>query len=182
MDSPEQSRLNHILAAMVEEHGWHKAQWLQRMALIWQRVVGDAISRNTRILTLTSDGILVVAVPSSVWAQELLYLKPRILDAIHDALPAIPIHDIRTRIRADVHRQPVEGESSRHSPYFRTHLALNPREDLGVLLARVQEKYQIAAHEWLKGGFYPCIQCHAPTLKGYSLCVVCDLKRQQNSR
>ncbi|MCL5116818.1 MAG: DUF721 domain-containing protein [Firmicutes bacterium] len=178
MDEP---RLGNILRGMVEEHGWHRAQWLRMMEAIWHRVVGDAIYAHTRILTLTPDGVLVIAVPSSVWSQELNYYRPRILGAIHDELPQVTIRDIRTRVRAQADRKRTSEDAYRRSPYAATYRAPAGTEDLGVLLTRVQEKYQEAAQEWLAEGFYPCIQCHAPTLAGYPLCVVCDLERHKNS-
>lgn len=174
-------RLSDILTHLASQHGWDRAEWLRRLDVLWHRVVGDTISQHTRILTLTNDGTLLVAVPSSVWSQELTFLKPRILDAIHDELPEIGIRDVRTRVRTDLPYQPRGSEPYRPSPSFRTNPTAPLITDLRVLLGQVQEKYQEAAKGWLRQGFHPCRRCEAPTLKGYLLCIVCELDSRNNS-
>lgn len=178
MDASD-TRLGVILSHLTDRHGWHHAEGLRLLETLWQRAVGAVIAEHSRILTLTNDGILIVAVPSSVWSQELGYYKPHILEAIRDELPELRIQDVRTRVRSDVERLPRVSEAYRPSPYAVTELHASDTRDLGVLLARVQEKYQKAAQEWLDDGFISCRQCHAPTLKGYRLCVVCDLAQQK---
>lgn len=179
MEFAEESRLKEILHSMAERHGWRQAQWLQMLEGVWMRAVGPGVSKNTKILSLTSDGVLWVAVPSSVWAQELLYYRPRILAAIHDELPMIPIKDVRTRVRTERTRV-VQATEGRKSPYYPTTWREPATDDPWVLLARVQEKYQQAAREWLDQGFQECMRCHAPTLKGYALCSVCEISRRKS--
>lgn len=178
MEPTSEPRLSNILARLSAQHGWQRAEWLRALDTLWRRVVGETIAEHSHILTLTNDGALVVAVPSSVWAQEISYYKPRIIAAIHDEIPEAAIHDVRTRARSDFARLPRRSEPYRPSPHFQTERHLASTNDLKVLLASVQEKYQLAVQEWLFQGFVPCEQCHAPTLKGYRLCVVCDLGRQ----
>jgi len=182
VDPVEQRRLGDILEGLVSHHGWGRAQWLRMMEVIWHRVVGDTIYDHTRILTLSSDGVLLVAVPSSVWSQELLYYKLRILEAIHDELPQIPIGDVRTRVRSDVEMRRTKGIEPNFSPYFNTHKRISGNQDLQVLLASVKEKYYRATQDWLMKGLGPCNRCHAPTMEGYSLCVVCELELRQQSK
>ncbi len=179
MESTPEPRLSHILARLSAQHGWQRAEWLRALDTLWRRVVGETIAEHSHILTLTNDGVLVVAVPSSVWAQEISYYKPRILAAIHDEIPEAAIHDVRTRARSDFARLPRRSEPYRPSPHFRTEGQTTTTTDLWVLWASVQEKYQQAVEEWLSQGFVPCEQCHAPTLKGYRRCVVCDLDRKK---
>ncbi|NMP20913.1 DUF721 domain-containing protein [Sulfobacillus harzensis] len=181
MESTPDPRLGEILSRLSAQHGWQRAEWLRALDRLWRHVVGDTVAEYSHILTLTNDGVLVVAVPSSVWAQEIGYYKPRILAAIADELPQASIKDIRTRVKSDFARLPRRSEPYRPSPHARTEHRLDPHVDLQVLLARVQENYQEAAHEWLANGFVPCARCHAPTLKGYRLCVACELDRQTNA-
>ncbi len=179
MEFAEESRLKAILHGLAERHGWRQAQWLQMLEGVWMRAVGPAVSKNTKILTLTSDGVLWVAVPSSVWAQELLYYRPRIVAAIQDELPMIPIKDVRTRVRTE-RTMIVQATEGRRSPYYPTTWREPATDDPWVLLARVQEKYQQAAREWLDQGFQECVRCHAPTLQGYALCSVCEISRRKS--
>lgn len=179
MESPGGPRLAAILDRLTAQHGWHRAEWLRLLDHLWRRVVGDTVADHSRIITLTNDGVLVVAVPSSVWAQEITYYKPRILAAVNDELPEAGVVDVRTRVKSDLLRLPRPSEPYRASPHFRTEQRLASTSDLKVLLARVQEKYQQAAQEWLSQGFVPCARCQAPTLKGYRLCVVCALDQQK---
>lgn len=175
------TRLGPLLNQMTSRYGWQRAEWLRMLDLLWLRVVGQTIYQHTRILTLTTDGILVIGVSSSVWAQELNYYKLRILEAIHDELPAMTVKDVRTRVKADVVETMPGVEPYRPSPYAATIPVLADTDDLHVLLARVQEKYQQATQEWLQQGFQACEACHAPTLSGYALCVMCELD-QKNYR
>jgi hypothetical protein len=180
MDDAARSTLGDILQHLSKRHGWHRAQWLLVIQVIWSEIVGDTISRQTRILTLTDAGQLWVAVPSSVWSQEILYYKPRILEAIHTALPVARIRDIRTRVQAAVNPASAEPATPSYSPYFSTPTApVDVTQDLHELLQHVQEKYQLATIEWLQNGFVPCTRCQAPTLKNYPLCVACEMQTRR---
>lgn len=177
MEDATGSTLGEILQNLVQRHGWQPAQWLSIIQAIWSEIVGDTISQHTRILSLTTDGHLWVAVPSSVWSQELLYYKSHILEAIHAAFPLVPVHDIRTRVKANPSRPAIQTSAALQTPYFfTTKPALDVTQDLYELLRHVQEKYQIAKNEWLQNGFTPCVRCQAPTLKNYRLCVVCEMQ------
>lgn len=166
-----------ILDGLVQRHGLNRARWLSAIESIWNNTVGKTVAEHTRIVTLTNDGMLVVAVPSSVWSQQLLYYKPDILKAIQQLIPESRIKDIRTRVQADIGRPIRNTLTAQHSPYFRTYQSPGITRDLGELLAGVQEKYEAAARVWLEQGFKPCERCQAPTLKGYALCIVCELNR-----
>ena len=180
MDSVERATLKDILRHLAQRHGWQRAEWLLGIQVIWSEIVGDLISRQTHILTLTEAGDLWVAVPSSVWSQEILYYKPRILEAIHRTLPIVQIRDIRTRVQAPVDPPPVKPGTSSFMPYFPPNKQQpNSTQDLRELLQQVQEKYQLAAIEWLQNGFVRCTRCQAPTLKSYRLCVACELQMRR---
>lgn len=169
-------QLGATLQQMGERYRWHHARWLMVIESLWREIVGESIFQHTAILTLTTNGALIVAVPSSVWSQELLYHKPTILEGIHSRAPNIPIHELRTQVRAQwAYHSPAQ-TSAVYSPYFETtQRAVVSSVNLPELLLRVQENYEMAAQAWLSEGFQPCQRCQAPTLKGYSLCIVCEL-------
>lgn len=174
--------LGTLLSTLVDRHGLTRARWLTIINSLWRTVVGEAIAAHTSVLTLTTDGTLIVAVPSSVWSQEILYYKPALLHAIQDALPDATIKDIRTRVKAAPPVQSAAPDGLRVSPYFRTDgRTLDLSRDLGALLAEVQEKYEAAAREWLHDGCHPCVRCQAPTLDGYALCVVCEWDKRRTT-
>lgn len=179
MDQADNLDLAGVLGRMVDSHGWHRAQWLTVIEAIWQKAVGEAVAHHTRILTLTSDGTLIVAVPSSVWSQELLYYHPAILAAIQAELPHAGIREIRTRVKAEAAPPPREDSVRRDSPYFYGQPKPPFTDNLDELLAEVQEKYETAAHDWLTRGYHPCAKCHSPTMSSYTLCIVCELSERK---
>lgn len=182
MESLTPQRLEVILSQMVESRGWHRAQWIRWLSLMWRDVVGETLADQSKILSLTSDGLLWVAVSSSVWAQQLLYFKPRIIETFHELYPDIPLTDLRTRTQGLPTRGPVSMVDYQRSPYVNLKRPVSLIDNLEVLLSRVQEKYQEAAMDWLAHGFHPCARCHAPTANAYKLCVVCELDRKTPER
>ncbi len=175
------SRLAAILDRLVEQHGWQQAKTITAIKALWRDIVGETIDNHTHILTLTSDGVLLIAVPSSVWSQEILYYKPRILDGLSRSLGVQAIKDVRTRVRSGALKPRALSQDNITSPYFRVERTTPTTCNLHELFARVQEKYERAARGWLREGFQPCAQCHAPTPQAYSLCVVCELERRRKS-
>jgi hypothetical protein len=63
---------------------------------IWEGVVGPQIAGKTRPEALR-NGVLVVSVTSSVWMQELSFMKQKILDRINQTLPGT-IREIRFKL------------------------------------------------------------------------------------
>ena len=61
---------------------------------LWASIVGDDISRHARPRRLHGD-ILFVATSSSVWAQELAFMREALVDKVNHALGGEYIRDIR---------------------------------------------------------------------------------------
>lgn len=183
MDNPRHEELGKILAGMADQNGWQRAQWVSVIAVLWRRVVGNTVADHTQIVTLTTEGVLVVAVPSSVWSQELQYYKPTILDAIRLHLPESRIRDIRTRVRTTPQLTDLAADLSASSPYYASSVVAEPKTDnLHELLQVVQEKYEQAAREWMVQGFHACASCHAPILQRYTLCIACEAYNPRKGR
>ena len=64
---------------------------------IWEEVVGPQIAGKTRPEALR-NGVLVVSVTSSVWMQELSFMKQKILDRINQTLAPGTIKEIRFKL------------------------------------------------------------------------------------
>lgn len=62
----------------------------------WPKIVGSGVADHSRAIAL-QDGILLVQVESSVWAQELSLLKPRIQQALNERLGSDRVKDVRFR-------------------------------------------------------------------------------------
>jgi len=66
---------------------------------IWEEAVGPRIAERAQPETLRNS-VLVVAVSSSVWMQELSFLKQKILDRLQQKLAPGTIKDIRFKLGA----------------------------------------------------------------------------------
>ena len=64
---------------------------------IWQEVVGPQIADKTRPEALR-NGVLAVTVASSVWMQELTFMKQKILDRLQQKLASGTVRDIRFKL------------------------------------------------------------------------------------
>ncbi|MBF0241147.1 MAG: DUF721 domain-containing protein [Desulfamplus sp.] len=64
---------------------------------IWSTTVGDAIAKETKPGAF-KDGNLIVHVSSSVWMQQLKYLKKDIIDKLNKYLNANMVRDIIFKI------------------------------------------------------------------------------------
>lgn len=74
---------------------------------LWKETVGVHIARKTSADGIR-NGVLFVNVETSVWMQELTFMKPEILRRLNEALSAPGIKDIRFRLGK---MQPGENDS-----------------------------------------------------------------------
>lgn len=68
-----------------------------RAALVfrhWDRAVGEQMARHTEPGRL-AEGVLTVRVSSPVWAHQLSFLKPELLERLHTLVPEAGIRDLR---------------------------------------------------------------------------------------
>ena len=63
----------------------------------WEALVGPAIAANTRPVGL-KDHLLLVDVASSVWMQQLQFLKAEMIARVNAGLPEAGIEKIRFRV------------------------------------------------------------------------------------
>lgn len=67
-----------------------------RATELWDSVVDERISRHAKPLRI-KNGILTVTTSSSVWAQELRYVKEEILKKLNEKVGKNVVRDIRFR-------------------------------------------------------------------------------------
>lgn len=70
---------------------------LARIEDVWSEVTGSAIAENTRPTAL-KDSLLLVNVTSSVWIQQLQYIKKDLIFRLNSTLGAEDIENIRFKI------------------------------------------------------------------------------------
>ncbi len=72
-----------ILDKIMQKLGLTKRYNEQKSLLLWKKVVGSRISSKTNPL-YAKNGRLVVEVENSAWMNELLFLKPKIIEKLKD--------------------------------------------------------------------------------------------------
>lgn len=77
---------------------------------IWNQSVGERIAEKTQPVSVR-NGVLLVNVANSVWMQELVFLKDKILQKLNNRLKTSQLKSIRFKIghlSEPVHKPPVE--------------------------------------------------------------------------
>src|SRR2546425_1247149 len=64
---------------------------------VWRAAVGPRIADRARPIAL-ERGVLVVKVTTSVWANELSMLAPKILEKLAQSLPKLAVKSLRFRV------------------------------------------------------------------------------------
>lgn len=81
------ARAEAVLKAALHRFGLDQEIERYRFVLHWQEIVGEEIAKLSRPESLR-NGHLRVSVPSSVWAQELSFYKPVIINRLRKFLGA----------------------------------------------------------------------------------------------
>jgi predicted nucleic acid-binding Zn ribbon protein len=86
-----------ILADLLLRHRRESGREMARICELWAHVVGGAIANNAQPVAYQKR-LLSVNVASSVWIQQLQFLKGDILTRLRDASGDIQVDDIKFRI------------------------------------------------------------------------------------
>ncbi len=86
-------KIGNIIDKTIDDLGLRKSMQEIASITVWPRVVGDLIASKTKPKKV-SGSKLWVEVSSSVWMNELLYWKPRLVSRINKALGSKVIKDI----------------------------------------------------------------------------------------
>jgi hypothetical protein len=87
-------RCGHILEGVLSSSGLQRRMQEQKILDSWAQAVGKPVAERTRPLRVRS-GVLEVVVDSSVWMQQLQFMKGLILQNLSRDLGAAPVKDIR---------------------------------------------------------------------------------------
>ena len=85
--------IREILEDLTRSRGWKKRMDEERAILSWPEVVGSKIGTNTKPLKVRR-GKLFVEVKSSVWMNELMFLKGEIISKLNQRLESQVVRDI----------------------------------------------------------------------------------------
>lgn len=86
---------------------------------LWQDAVGDAVARNASPATVRG-GVLQVNVSSSVWVQQLHFLRGMLLDKINAGLSGAKIRDIRFKVGPVAPQEPARHHGGAPPPLTRS--------------------------------------------------------------
>lgn len=73
---------------------WKINMMIARLHNQWDQVVGPLNASHSRVASY-SDGLLVVAADSPVWANQLTYLAPQIRKKVRKKLPGLPVDEVK---------------------------------------------------------------------------------------
>ncbi len=68
-----------------------------RLQQEWEGLVGTTMAKHSLPESIRHKKLCIIA-DNSIWLQQLVFLKPRILEAIHSLLPQLAITDITLRL------------------------------------------------------------------------------------
>jgi hypothetical protein len=170
----EPKPLSSIFHSMQQEYPWQTAHHTRLVQQIWPDLVGPAIARNARVMRI-DQGVIKLAVASSVWSQEIQYLKPIVLSKLNERLPEhLQVQDIRSRVLVRAVTK-TEMPGAHNERFYRVRLVkgAQPAEGLESLVQRVRQRHEEAVAFWLATDYHRCPICHSPTLNRYVRCSVC---------
>ena len=93
MTKPGFTRVDEVLAGVLEKHGVQKQVRRIEVLELWPEIVGEQLARVTRVRGLDEDA-LFVEVRSSAWLMELSMMKEGFLERVNTRLSESPIEKI----------------------------------------------------------------------------------------
>lgn len=91
-------RIGGILESVIQGLGIRKRITEERAVVDWEKIVGPRIAEHARAIRV-SDGRLFVEVDSSVWAQELSFLRRRLLSDVNSRVGSRSVEHIHFVLR-----------------------------------------------------------------------------------
>ncbi len=87
-----------LLSQAITEKGWDKFLALEQLKRDWPKVVGVNIAEHSQPVFI-SDYKLSVEVESSIWANQLNFLKDKVMETINEYYKKEVVKDIFFRIK-----------------------------------------------------------------------------------
>ncbi len=92
--------LGGVVGSVLEDLGLGEVARAARVVEHWALAVGPEVASHSRPEGLR-QGVLEVSVDSSVWCQQLQMLRPKLLEALREALGEEAPEDLRFRVGYD---------------------------------------------------------------------------------
>lgn len=172
----------HQVLNLLEQTAWQERQQFQRLAAVWDEVVGATIATQTRPVGIQRQ-VLQVATSNSVWSQTLAFERIRILDRLNAQLP-LALTDIRFSPRQWQPEQPAIATSA--ALLFQAHPCRVEATDT-VEPASAEQTPTTAFQHWAiamqtRSQHLPlCPTCNCPTpageLQRWEMCTHCVVKQ-----
>ena len=90
--------ISSAIAQFLEQSGLRERVDQASVVSEWPTLVGPQISAVTEPISITSDGVLFVAVRTHTWMSELSLLEPELLTSINGRPDRPPVKKIRWRL------------------------------------------------------------------------------------
>jgi predicted nucleic acid-binding Zn ribbon protein len=174
--------LNRLVNAFQQRQRTHPRNDFQRVLVHWAEVVGAVVAAKTRPLQL-QNRTLWVAVPASVWAQNLSFERHLLLQKLNPHL-SVPLRDIRfstagwsgDRPTLPVLEMQQQLEAWENHP---SRLPISPvaRPVLSNASAHAQFRHYATWRQQQNDQLPLCRSCHCPTPPGeierWGCCALC---------
>jgi len=82
-----------VIKSFLHKSGLKKGVEEQKAIKIWNKTVGDKISKNTEPISI-KNGIIIIKTTNSVWRQELQFQKQEIIKKLNQKLKKKTIREI----------------------------------------------------------------------------------------
>lgn len=86
-------RLGGVLDSFATTSGWKPYMRLAELNSDWDKVVGEANARNSRVIGLR-DGVLTVCTRSPAWTVTLQGISPQILEKVQEKMPELHVEHV----------------------------------------------------------------------------------------
>jgi len=179
--------LNQVVGALQAQRAWQEQHQFRHLLQCWPQVVGPVVEAQTRPVAITRQKVLKVATSSSVWAQNLVFERQRILEKLNTKLlqPLAEIHFSTAQWQNPSLRYPGTG----FEQLQRNHPSNLPAECSRRLQpeASTAKDHNVAFVRWAslvqaRSRSLPlCPTCQCPTppgeLQRWSVCALCAVKQ-----
>ena len=130
--------LRELLEEFFSQSGLSRRIQEEKILDIWEEVVGEAVAARTEPICV-KNRILQVKVESSVWMQQLQFMKGLIIQKLHDRLGDHPLQDLRFLL-GEIERAEKWGEKrSEANPENPVELSDADRERIEKEVAAIQD-------------------------------------------
>ena len=87
-------KLNQSIKTLLNNHGLEKGVQQNTAVVVWDDVVGEKVSQNTKPISV-EHGVITVSVSNPTWRQELLFKQQDIIKQLNNKLGKNTIKEIR---------------------------------------------------------------------------------------